>query len=68
MSKDVVERARAYLDANAAESGADVLIDELANVIEIIRAACDHVFETQCAGETVYCHKCMAAKPTSASQ
>ncbi len=31
---DIVERARAYLAANAAESGADVLIAEQADRIE----------------------------------
>ncbi|CAB4146640.1 hypothetical protein UFOVP1157_47 [uncultured Caudovirales phage] len=32
--KALVERARAYLAANAAESGADVLIDELATALD----------------------------------
>lgn len=35
---DLVKRARDYLTQNAAESGADVLIRELANEIERLRA------------------------------
>jgi len=35
---DIVERARKYLAANAAESGADVLIDELASEITRLRS------------------------------
>lgn len=36
---DLVERARAYLAANAAESGADVLIAELADELDGLRGA-----------------------------
>jgi hypothetical protein len=35
---ELVKRARDYLANNAAESGADVLIGELADEIEVLRA------------------------------
>lgn len=36
---DIVKRARRYLAENAAESGADVLIDDLATELELARKA-----------------------------
>ena len=37
MSEDILERSRAYLAANAAESGADVLIAELIDEVDRLR-------------------------------
>lgn len=43
---DLVTRARDYLKQNAAESGADVLIRELANEIERLRAGIEDLEKT----------------------
>ena len=43
---DIVTRAREYLALNAAESGADVLIEELAEEIERLRKRVKDVEET----------------------
>lgn len=62
---DVLKQAKAYLAENAAESGADVLIDELITEVESLRASalCKHDYETRVSNERVYCHHCGQAEP-----
>jgi hypothetical protein len=51
---DIVKRARDYLALNAAESGADILIEEMADEIEQLREVLDDALSWLAADDVAF--------------